>query len=219
MIGTTDQNKNSRGCQQAAPETYCFEQGGSEAYKTLFSDPKFKFSSTFYASALGESKRLSSLRAYFKNDVLVGIVLHPDGVGGNVQPEVYGTIPTEAPFNNPKIYIEFGPKEHITAVNWSAYVQDFNYVTERPGHLNPDKDQEIVGPRITGIQIVTNKGRVISHSDMPSSSFTWKKGLGRSGYAITGFHGLSTLPEVENELNYAGIVNLGAWLVKESELP
>jgi hypothetical protein len=44
--------------------------------------------------------------------------------------------------------------------------------------------------------------------------------MGKDGYAIVGFHGISSDGEAGNTLKIGSvIVNLGAWLVKTSELP
>lgn len=178
------------------------------AYEKIFQDPSYQFSSTFYASAMGASVRTSSIRMYFKNSMLAAIVVHPDGVNGLIQPEIYGSIPDG---QTPDLYLELGANEYISRINWQVFN---NPPWGQQGH----KPLSIQGPLIYGVQLVTNKGRSAVHSSFHNAQ-PWQYGMGKDGYAIVGFHGSSSHGDAASNLRIEGIITLGAWLVKLSELP
>jgi hypothetical protein len=75
------------------------------------------------------------------------------------------------------------------------------------------------GPTISGMQVKTSKGKIAQFADPRVEGQGWQKGLGRPGYAIVGFHGVFTTEGYRDALKTVGILNLGAWIVKTSELP
>ena len=212
LIGATQGNStfNSRPILASAPVKTMDESlhKAERAFEQVFQDPAYQFSSTFYASAMGNSASTSSLRMYFKDSILAAIVVHPNGVGGVIQPEVYGTIPEG---QSPDLYLELGAHEYISRINWQVFK---NPPWGEPGH----RSVSIQGPLIYGIQVITNKGRSAIHSSFVESR-PWQYAMGKDGYAIVGFHGSISDGEAAENLRLGGIINLGAWLVKESELP
>ncbi len=183
---------------------------GKNAFDRVFDDSVAKFSSTFYAGSMGNSVRTSSIRGYFKNGLLVALLVHPEGVNGTVQPEKYGEIPEGA---SPDLYLELAANEHITEINWKTGIDGAGRIDSH------SRAARFSGPTISGMQLKTSKGKTVQFADPRVEDQGWQKGLGRPGYAIVGFHGVFTTENYRNALNTLGILNLGAWIVKTSELP
>jgi hypothetical protein len=180
------------------------------AFDKVFDDSGAKFSSTFYAGSMGNSARTSSLRGYFKNGILVALLVHPEGVSGTVQPEKYGEIPEGA---SPDFYLELAANEYITEINWKTGIDGAGKIDSHT------RAARFSGPTISGMQVKTSKGKIAQFADQKVEGQGWQKGLGRPGYAIVGFHGVFTTESYRDALNTLGILNLGAWIVKTSELP
>ena len=218
MIGMTDANRDSDSRGGDKPEGY-FDTGVNAAYRRAFTLPDYRFSSTFYGDSMGHANKAAVIRAYFDVDQLTAVVVYPSSPGGNLQAEVYGTIP---PQQSPNILLVLAPGEYLTQVNWRSAGPNPNrqkQVTVMSGYTTTwiKIPEALRGPRIVGLQLVTSRGRVAEYAT--NTSQPWSFGFGAKGYAIVGFHGISIGSALKDELNFNGILNMGGWLVLQSALP
>lgn len=206
-IGDSLQNISAANCR----DLFC-EEGRVKALKakeTLAGSMTARYSSTLYtrfAKAGGASNptrttRLAVVKFFFNDGLLSAIQVHPEKEGALAQPETYGELPANP---KPSIHIELGEGEFITMINWKKA---------------DTRKLRLKANLIGALKVRTNFGRDYSFDGVPGAA--WAPGLQAPGYAIAGFHGIHILKSdpAAKGFPFYGILNMGAWLVKESIYP